>query len=538
MKCAAINLIISKRKRLSVKAAAILFVITVAFTSCLKDLDRNPLVGTTSANVYTSVNGYKAVLAKLYAGYAITGQQGPAGQPDVGGIDEGFSDYVRQWWQMNELTTDEAVIGWGDLGLPDIHQMSWSANNPFITGIYARIFYQITLANELIYQSGDGNIGKFSSLDQASIKTFAAEARFLRALSYWHALDMFGNVPFVTDSNRVGSYFPKQINRKDLFNYVENELLQLQNDLPAPRQNEYGRADKAAAWTVLAKLYLNAEVYTGTQRYTDCLTYTSKIAAAGYTLEPTYVNLFRTDNQNSKEIIFAIRYDGLHTQGYGGMTYLVHASVGGSMDPSRFGINGGWAGLRTTKNLAGLFPDNTGTIDARAQFYTTGQTIEISDITQFSNGYAVTKYRNVSAAGVPGSDPTGNFPDTDFPMFRLADIYLMYAEALLRGGSGGDMGTAISYINQLRKRAYGNDNGNVSSIDLNFILAERARELYWEGHRRTDLIRFGKFTDAGYLWPWKGGIQAGRGVGQHLSLFPIPSNDLSANPNLRQNAGY
>ncbi len=510
----------------------------MTMAACTKDLNRDPLVGSTSANVYTTVSGYKAVLAKLYAGYAITGQQGPAGQPDIGGIDEGFSDYIRQWWQMNELTTDEAVIAWNDVGLPDIHQMSWSANNPFITGIYARIFYQITLANELIRQSADGNIGSFSTTDQATLKTFRAEARLLRALSYWHAMDLFANVPFVTDADGVGSYFPKQINRKDLFAYVEKELLQVQNDLPDARQNEYGRVDKAVAWTVLAKLYLNASVYTGTDRYTDCITYTAKIIAAGYTLEPVYVNLFRTDNDHSKEIIFAIRYDGLRTQGYGGMTYLVHAPVGGTMDPSKFGINGGWSGLRTTKNLVALFPDNTGTLDTRAQFYTSGQTLEIADITQFTNGYAITKYRNVSSTGVAGSDATGNFPDTDFPMFRLADVYLMYAEAVLRGGTGGDMGKAIEYINLLRRRAYGNTNGDIGSIDLNFILAERGRELYWEGHRRTDLIRFGKFTDASYLWPWKGGSRTGQGVDAHLNLFPIPTTDLSANPNLHQNAGY
>lgn len=510
----------------------------VVMASCTKDLNRQPLVGTTSSNVYTSVNGYKAVLAKLYAGYAVTGQQGPAGQPDIGGIDEGFSDYIRQFWQMEELSTDEAVIGWGDVGLPDIHSLSWSESNPFITGIYSRIFYQITLANEFIRQSADGNIGGFSSDEQATLKDFRTEARFLRALSYWHALDFFGNTPFVTDSNKVGSFFPKQISRPELFSYIETELLDLQNDLPDPHQNEYARADKAAAWTLLAKLYLNAEVYTGTGRYTDCITYASKVINAGYTLEPVYTNLFRTDNNTSHEIIFPIAYDGVHTQGYGGMTYLVHASVGGSMDPSKFGINGGWGGLRTTKNLPNLFPDNTGTIDSRAQFYTNGQTLEIADISSFTNGYGVTKYRNVSSTGVPGSDATGNYPDTDFPMFRLADLYLIYAEAVLRGGTGGDMNTAIGYINKLRERAYGNTDGDVSSIDLNFILDERGRELYWEGHRRTDLIRFGKFTDASYLWPWKGGVKDGQGVDEHIRLFPIPSSDLSANPNLVQNTGY
>ena len=525
-------------KKLFIKKGWMPIVMMIVLASCTKDLNRNPLVGTTSANVYTSVSGFKSVLAKLYAGYAVTGQQGPAGQPDISGIDEGFSDYIRQWWQMEELTTDEAVIAWGDVGLPDIHKLSWSSSNPFITGIYDRIFYQITLANEFVRQSADGSISKFSSSDQTTLKNFRAEARFLRALSYWHALDLFGSVPFVTEKDGIGSFFPKQINKSDLFKYIESELLDLQNDLPDPHQNEYARADKAAAWTLLSKLYLNASVYTGTDRSTDCLTYCTKVIGAGYTLEPVYTNLFRTDNNNSKEIIFPIAYDGIHSTGYGGMTYLVHAPVGGSMDPSKFGISGGWGGLRTTKNIVALFPDNTGTIDARAQFYTNGQTLEIADVSSFTDGYGITKYKNVSSTGVPGSDPTGTFPDTDFPMFRLADLYLIYAEAVLRGGTGGDMNTAVGYINQLRQRAYGNANGNVTSIDLNFILDERARELYWEGNRRTDLIRFGKFTDASYLWPWKAGVQDGQAVDAHIQLFPIPSSDLSANPNLTQNQGY
>ena len=116
----------------------------------------------------------------------------------------------------------------------------------------------------------------------------------------------------------------------------------------------------------------------------------------------------------------------------------------------------------------------------------------------------------------------------------------MYAEAVLRGGSGGDKTTAVGYINQLRERAYGNTNGNITAADLtlNFILDERGRELYWEGHRRTDLIRFGQFTSATYLWPWKGGVETGTGVDAHYNLFPIPNTDRTANPNLGQNPGY
>jgi hypothetical protein len=169
-------------------------------------------------------------------------------------------------------------------------------------------------------------------------------------------------------------------------------------------------------------------------------------------------------------------------------------------------------------------------------FYTDGQNLEIEDIGLFTDGYAITKFKNVSRTGVPGSSQA--YPDTDFPMFRLADAYLMYAEAVLRGGAGGDMGTAIGYVNELRERAYGNASGDVSSIDLPFILDERARELYWEGHRRTDLVRYGLFTGGNYLWPWKGKVQGGIATEDKFNLFPIPASDLTANLNLVQNPGY
>lgn len=130
--------------------------------------------------------------------------------------------------------------------------------------------------------------------------------------------------------------------------------------------------------------------------------------------------------------------------------------------------------------------------------------------------------------------------DLDFPLFRLGEVYLMYAEAVVRGGSGGDINTAVNYINQLRQRAYRNTSGNITASDLtpDFILDERARELYWEAIRRTDLIRFGKFTSSTYLWPWKGGVKNGQGVDAHFNLYPISADDIIANPHLTQNPGY
>jgi hypothetical protein len=521
----------------------ILTVITtlVITTSCFNDLNVVPLDDeiATSALVYQDPASYKQVLAKIYAGLAVSGQEGPAGQADISGIDEGFSTYLRQYWKAQELSTDEAVIAWNDGNIHDFEDLDWDANNEFVTAMYNRIFFQIALINEFMRESTAEKLDDrgIDAATKAEVVGFRAEARFMRALSYWHALDMFRNTPFVTEADGIGSFFPTQTNPNDLFNYVESELLAIENELAAPRQNEYGRADRAAAWMLLSKLYLNAEVYIGTPKYTEAVTYSKKVIDAGYTLEPTYAHLFMADNHNSDEIIFSVNFDGTATRTWGGMTFFVHAAVGGAMSAGDFGIDNGWGGTRTTKEFVMKFdtvPTNT---DSRKMFFTQGQSLEIDNVATFTDGWAITKYTNKTSTGVNGSNLT--FPDTDFPMFRLADAYLMYAEAVVRGGAGGDLATATGYINDLRTRAYGNASGNITTanLDLPFLLDERARELYWECHRRTDLIRFGKFT-SGYNWAWKGGSKAGNDVNAKYKIFPIPSADLGANPNLKQNDGY
>ncbi len=509
--------------------------------SCVKDLNRVPTYDISSATVYNDPANYRAIIAKVYAGMAVSGQKGPDGKPDISGIDEGFSTYLRQYYKAQELTTDEAVIGWNDGSIKDYHNMKWSSANEFIAAMYYRIFYQITLCNEFVRETTDAKLSERGLSGDNNIKAYRAEARFMRALSYWHALDMFANPPFVVETDPLGAFLPKQTTRAELFSYIEKELKEVETLLPDAKTNEFGRADKAAAWTLMAKLYLNAEVYTGTNRATDCITYCNKVIGAGYTLEPKYENLFKIGNDASKEVIFAVRFDGTRTKTWGGMTFLIHAPVGGSMKASDFGINGGWGGLRTTKDLVGLFNNASAKIDTndtRAMFYSAGQTLEIDDIGDFSNGYAITKYKNVDQSGKAGSDPDGNFPDTDFPMFRLADVHLMYAEAVLRGGTGGTQAQALTYVNALRQRAYKTTRTALATITLDDILNERGRELYWEMHRRTDLIRFKKFTTASYVWQWKGGVKTGTSVSDNLNVFPIPAADVIANPNLKQNTGY
>ncbi len=524
--------------------------------SCGKDLNRLPANALFSDSIYNGVAGYHGALANVYSGYTLTGTQGP-GSSDIAGVDAGTSDFVRCLWNVQELSTDEAVCAWGDPGVPDFHNMSWTAADPILIGLYARSLYQITLCNDFIAHTSTAAMqaGKITGGDTVTVGVYRAEARFLRALQYAVLMDAFANPPFATETSAIGPLsFPKQIQRADLFKYVESELLACATTLAAPHTNDYGRADQAAAWALLARIYLNAGVYTGTPRYTDAITWSSKVIAAGYSLMPHYANLFEADNNvNNTEQILSIPYDGIKTQTYGGTTFLVNSSCANStytagspgyaMSSSNYGVpSGGWAGNRSTANLPALFPTPDSTKDKRGIFLnTTGVTPDISNISQFNQGVPVNKFTNLTSAGKEAEpNAGGTFCSTDFPLFRLAEQYLIYAEAVLRGGTGGDATTALGYINQLRERAYGGNSGDISAgqLTLPFILDERGRELYWECFRRTDLIRYNEFTGSSYLWPWKGGVQSGTGVDAHYNIYPIPVTDLQANSNLTQNPGY
>jgi starch-binding outer membrane protein, SusD/RagB family len=523
------------------KISGILAMTVFFIASCTKDLDRQPKYGNTAASLYKDLAGYKSVLAKVYAGLTLTGNSGPDGSGDISGIDEGFSSYLRQYWSAQELSTDEAVIGWNDATIKDFHYMTWSPADVFIRALYSRIYFQITLANEFIRESEASKVSGrgISGADATEIALMRAEVRFLRALSYYHAMDLFGNVPFVVETDNVGAFLPNQISRANLFNYIESELKAIEGELKDARANEYGRADKAAAWALLSRLYLNAEVYTGTAKNSECITYCNKVTAvAGYSLISNYRNLFLADNNatSGNEFIFAVNFDGNRARTWGGTTFLVHAPIVGSMQASDHGVDFGWGGIRTTEEFAGIFAGPAG--DSRQNFYTSGQNLRVTDISNANDGYGIIKFRNKTSTGANGSNPT--WVDTDFPFFRLGEIYLNYAEAVLRGGSGGSSATALTYINNLRTRAYGNATGNITAgqLTLPFIITERAKELHWEAVRRTDLIRFGQFTEGTYLWDWKGNTLNGQAVGNHRKIYPIPSADLVANPNLSQNTGY
>lgn len=524
--------------------------LTFMLASCAKKLDIVPVVGQAPSDAYASADGYKSVLAKIYATLAISGSQGPAGSPDIGGgLDEGSQiSFIRMYFNCQELPTDEAIVSWNDQTIHDFHDLKWTSADPFLKGIYARPIYNITLINEYLRESTDAKLAErgISGADATDIKNSVGEARFMRAFNYWVMMDLFGKSTFITEADGIGAFYPKEIKRDSLFLYIESELKGIESELAPARSAVYGRVDQGAAWALLARMYLNAGVYTGTDRYEDALTYAKKVIGAGYSLRPNYSELFMADNDRQKdEFMFTINCDGLNTTSYGNTTFLIHAPCGGDVDDFGLTAGNGWGGYRATQGLADKFTDLTGATDKRAlfttsQFGTSPSQIAIADASEFSQGLHVAKWRNIRADGAPVHDATKYYSDIDFPVFRLPEMYFIYAESVLRGATGGDMNTALGYMNAIRTRAFGNtgSNINMSDLTLSYILDERARELYWEGHRRTDLIRYGLLTTGTYLWPWKGGVQNGTAKEEKYNIFPIPAVNLTSNPNLTQNTDY
>ncbi len=540
-------------KKIKISTYILAAALAFSVSSCHDDLDLMPNDPDTYTqfDVFKDAATAKSALAKVYASLALTGQKGPAGSGDIQGIDEGASQYTRLMFNLNVLTTDESIVGWGDPGLPNLHEISWGASNSFVEAMYYRLAQTVSFSNSFI-----ANAEALSSTTP-EVKEYVAEARFIRAYAYYSLMDLYANVPLVTE---VSSELPKQSNRQEIFTFVESELKAIEAELKAGRANEYGRVDKAAAEALLSRLYLNAETWIGQAKYTEAITYSKLAMQAGYTLNTTdgnkngsaYDELFLADNDTNgaqNEAIFVLNFDGNNSRTYGGSTFLVKAAIGGKMTAADYGVNGGWGGPRSTKALVNQFTDAVTTKDSngnptawkdkRAMFFTDGQTFEINNVSTFGEGYAVYKWSNKRSDGKSANDATGEYVDTDVPVIRLAEVYLNYAEAVLRGGTGGDRATALNLINELRTRAYGNTSGNITDgqLNLDFILAERSRELYWEGTRRTDLIRFSRYTN-NYNWPWKGGVQNGTSVDATKVIFPIPNNIIVINPNLTQNPGY
>lgn len=511
------------------------FIFAMGVTSCVNDLDVDPTINPSTSMVFER----DQIFAKIYANMALTGQQGPAGMGDIADIDEGTSDFSRQLWNMNQLPTDETICNWGDAGVSEYNFATWDASHSMITALYYRLYFGITLANFYLENTNDDNS------DEAVMQR--AEVRFLRALYYFYAMDLYGNIPFLTV---VTSENAPQASREEVFAFIESELIGeggCIEDMAEPRTNTYGRTDKAAGWMLIARLYLNAEVYTGTANWTDAASYAEKVMNSAYSLAPNYKNLFMGDNNTNGaecEVLLPILQDGLDTQNYGGSLFLIASTHKDDMGTG--GTSENWAGNRARRQLMDkFFPTSDAPAvastdmvaaagDDRALFFGIDRTLAIDaveDIADFTKGYSCDKFTNIYSTGADPRD--AKFTDTDIPFMRAAEANLTYAEAKTRLGESAAAKTAID---ELRDRA---NAGKQTSYSLDDICDEWSREFYFEGRRRMDLIRFGRFGGASdYTWEWKGGSKEGTTISVNKNVFGIPTKDITANSNLVQNTGY
>jgi len=537
-----------------------IFLSALMISSCVKDLEVTPLDPNKilSSNLGDDPAYMSEALAKVYGSFIISGQGNGYGGADITSSNDGFFIMSRALWNCQELTTDEAINGWSDPGVGDMNTQGWSSSNPFLTALYQRLILSVTYANEFIRNTQ-------GSADPTFMR-YNAEARFLRALAYSYSMDLFANPPFVTETDGVGAFFPKQLDpdmkvgRAKLFKYVVSELKDIENKLGEPKFS-YPQADKAACWMLLAKVYLNAEVYTGTAKWDSCKYYCDKVISSGkYSLATNYRQNFSADNDGSHnpEMIFAWGEDGINTHDNGGSTFLIQSSSDARYLNAKvihdLPDNPNWNGNRLKKQFMYVLlgdttavygnnpiPWTTDTMFAQCKdkrvYCKVKKSVDIPSPTANGDyGIGVYKFTAKNTDGSRAANYSMTFACTDYPVFRYADAILMRAEAKYRLGDA----TAVDDINTIRTRAFGNTSGNITAAQLtpDFILAELGREFYYEAHRRTDLVRFGKFTDGNYNWAWKGNAFNGTNTDKHRNVYPIPAEEISANPNIKQNPGY
>ena len=543
----------------------------MGFVSCADELNIKS-VDPLNHQTYT----VEGLLAKQYATLGLTGQKGPAGLGDISG-DEGETGFIRTVFNLEELMTDETLWAYqANEGIAQITSMDWDKDNARVNWAYQRLSFNINQYNFFITeQSG--------SLSEDKI----AEVRFLRALNYYYFLDLYRKAPF---KDTFDNNLPTEKSGKELYEWLDNELTTIEPLMAEVgaynTAKDFGRADRGAAYALHARLALNSAVYTDGQvkDYQKAIHYCdeiinsgkydlSRVAKSGYS---GYQQLFMGDNDCNpdarKEIIFPIRQDGVKTRSYAGTSYLVNASTISGMpyastsDPwkclfarvdlvKKFFPNGDIPKATDEDLLSNpskdqvIAKDNEKGIstadvvaqakDDRALFYMgiggcsdKVRTLTPGDaITGPLNGASFVKWTNLHADGT--AQHHQNFSDTDFPMFRLAEIYLTRAEAKYRLNGSQD---GLADILEVQDRA--NRQIKASSVDEQTLIDEWCREFYLEGRRRSDLVRFGLFTGSKYLWSFKGGSENGQGIPTKFDIYPIPGDEMKNNPNMTQNPKY
>ena len=557
-----------------------MFVGATFCTSCVKDLE----VDNINPQEVSDFNE-DYIFNKIYGNLVLTGQVGPNGDSDLDDIDEGTSNMTRLIWNLNVLTTDEGHCWWNDPGMPELNRNTWTNSNVMIKALYYRLMFGVTLCNFYLENANS---------DDAATKQKRAEARFMRALHYFYLMDLYANPPFLT---KLSSENAPQIQRADLFLFLESELKDIIGEgegdeiLGDAKSVEYGRADKAAGMLLLARMYLNAEVYTGTPRWEEAKNYADKTIGTSYKLctegkagFSAYQLLFMGDNDTNgaqNEIILPALHDGELTQTWGGSLFMIAAPAaetmkqehlyGNETDPETagtlaatitgYGTTESWdIGLRARKEFSKVFfgdkaSDNSipsgvhwqvvrGVGDDRAIFYTATQKISIQKEDDKNQGLIYMKYNNIHSDGTAGHHSGGQFVDTDYPILRLAEAYLISAECDARLNDGECTTAGIERIKALRVRA-NVKTGNmydgigadaINKVTLDDIFKEWSREFGFEGMRRMVLIRYKRYAgQSDYVWEWMGGSQAGTPIDKRFNIFPIPDSELNANPNIKPN---
>lgn len=497
-----------------------------AFVACVGDLDVTPENPTTKTEISTAEELY-GELAGIYGGLVFEG--------GITVDDGGAGVYTRQLWNLQELCSDETLIGsnWADGGIIELVYSTWSPDNHWLYECFSRFNYQIAIVNQFLR-----DLHKYGSLlpgsDNLSVEVFDAEARTLRALSYYHMIDIFGVGPWTTEDSPVG-VTPPTYDRKQLFEAVVEDLANAIPNLVPASQQVYGRLSREAGYMLLAKLYLNAEVYTGEPRWQDCANACNEIRKTIDTLAPTYKYLFCATNDKyvgNGEIIWGIPQDGTTLTTYGGTTYISGGSYRGDSDLLKtLGLAvSGWEGPRVREELSKALLPN----DARRLIYEGEYTEDIQDLSDKNQGYMCVKFVYTPEDDYKNEKQETPYCNTifnpaDFPLFRLADVYLMLAECELNGAQGCN---GLEMMNRVRQRA---GLADIRTLTAENILDERMCELYWEGHRRSDLVRFGKFAGSNYNWSWKGANANGANVQAYRNVYCVPTQFVST---LGQNPGY
>lgn len=533
-----------------VKYVALAFV-AVTMASCVQDLNTTPI----DKHSTTGFN-QDALFTKIYATLATTGQQGSAGSPDISGADEGASGFYRVMWELNEFPTDEGWWIWDDAGVAEAKIMSWNGDNALVKMLYDRFIIVIKYCNHFLEYA-----------DQSDTKGMqqAAEVRFIRALNYWYMIDMFKYIPF---QEKESFDYPEFVSRTQLFTWLETELKDLTTALPATRLQLY-RVDQTAAWLLLARLYLNAEIYTGTAKWPEALAAADNAIKGGYSLYEkdvvcpdgtrfsAYQQLFMGDNDVNgaqQEAVLLIYQDGNYCISYCGSPFVIAATRDGGMTP--WGCSMNWKCFRSSPEFVGKFFNISAATSIKANEYEmpalAGDDRAIlcsyvegdpnkwklsgGSAADFYASWACPKFTAVYSTSDSLSQVKGShseWADTDIPFMRIAEAYLTKAEAMFRTG---DEQGAMNLINTtIRKRAKATP---LTSIDLGVLCDEWSREFWGEGRRRTDLIRFHRFAgpkadENSYQWEGRAGSATYKSMDEKWNWFPIPSDDKRVNPNFK-----